>query len=92
VSSKSSCTKTSVNAIAPGTLRTEAWDKRLDKDPDVFDRLSKWYPLGGVGNPEDVVGAALFLASDEAAWISGVVLPVEGALTAGNLQMMRDIM
>ena len=79
------------NAIAPGTLRTAAWEERRRKDPDVFERLAKWYPLGRVGEPEDVAGAALFLASDEAAWISGVVLPVDGGLTAGNLEMVREI-
>ena len=53
--------------------------------------MSRWYPLGRVGEPEDVAGAALFLASDEAAWISGAVLPVDGGLTAGNLQMAQEI-
>jgi NAD(P)-dependent dehydrogenase (short-subunit alcohol dehydrogenase family) len=38
-----------------------------------------------------VAGAALFLASDEAAWISGAVLPVDGGLTAGNMEMAREI-
>jgi meso-butanediol dehydrogenase/(S,S)-butanediol dehydrogenase/diacetyl reductase len=80
------------NAIAPGTLRTPAWEERRQKDPDVFERLAKWYPVGRVGEPEDVVGAALFLASDEAAWISGAVLPVDGGLTAGNMQMVREMM
>ena len=80
-----------VNAIAPGTLRTPAWERRREEDPDVFERVARWYPLGHIGEPEDVVGAALFLASDEAAWISGVVLPVDGGLTAGNMQMMREI-
>jgi meso-butanediol dehydrogenase/(S,S)-butanediol dehydrogenase/diacetyl reductase len=80
-----------VNAIAPGTLRTPAWEQRRQKDPDVFERVAKWYPLGRIGDPEDVAGAALFLASDEAAWISGAVLPVDGGLTAGNLQMMQEI-
>ena len=79
------------NAIAPGTLRTAAWEERMQRDPDVFERLAKWYPLGRVGEPEDVAGAALFLASDEAAWISGAVLPVDGGLTVGNLQMVREI-
>jgi meso-butanediol dehydrogenase/(S,S)-butanediol dehydrogenase/diacetyl reductase len=79
------------NAIAPGTLRTPAWEERSRKDPTVFDRVAKWYPLGRIGEPEDVVGAALFLCSDEAAWISGAVLAVDGGLTAGNLQMIRDI-
>lgn len=80
-----------VNAIAPGTLRTPAWEQRRQKDPDVFDRVAKWYPLGRIGEPEDVAGAALFLASDEAAWISGAVLPIDGGLTAGNMEMAREI-
>ena len=80
-----------VNAIAPGTLRTPAWEKRREEDPDVFERVARWYPLGRIGEPEDVAGAVLFLASDEAAWISGAVLPVDGGLTAGNLQMMQEI-
>lgn len=80
-----------VNAIAPGTLRTPAWEKRREEDPEVFERVARWYPLGRIGEPEDVAGAALFLASDEAAWISGAVLPVDGGLNAGNMQMMREI-
>ncbi len=79
------------NAIAPGTLRTAAWEERSRKDPAVFDRVAKWYPLGRIGEPEDVAGAALFLSSDEAAWISGAVLTVDGGLSAGNLQMMQDM-
>jgi meso-butanediol dehydrogenase/(S,S)-butanediol dehydrogenase/diacetyl reductase len=80
-----------VNAIAPGTLRTPAWEQRRQKDPDVLERVGGWYPLGRIGHPDDVAGAVLFLASDEAAWISGVVLPVDGGLTAGNLQMAQEI-
>jgi NAD(P)-dependent dehydrogenase (short-subunit alcohol dehydrogenase family) len=80
-----------VNAIAPGTLKTPAWEKRRKEDPDVFERVARWYPLGRIGEPEDVAGAVLFLASDEAAWISGAVLPVDGGLTAGNMQMMQEI-
>ncbi len=81
-----------VNAIAPGTLRTPAWEQRRQKDPEVFERVARWYPLGRIGDPEDVAGAALFLASDEAAWISGAVLPVDGGLTAGNMEMAREIL
>lgn len=81
-----------VNAIAPGTLKTPAWEERRRKDPDIFERVAKWYPLGRIGEPEDVAQAALFLASSGAAWISGAVLPVDGGLTAGNTQMVRDIL
>jgi meso-butanediol dehydrogenase / (S,S)-butanediol dehydrogenase / diacetyl reductase len=81
-----------VNAIAPGTLKTPAWEQRRQKDPGVFERVAKWYPLGRIGDPEDVAGATLFLASDEAAWISGAVLPVDGGLTAGNMKMVQEIL
>ena len=81
-----------VNAIAPGTLKTPAWEQRLQKDPDIFERVARWYPLGRIGDPQDVAGAALFLASDEAAWISGTVLPVDGGLTTGNMKMVQEIL
>ena len=81
-----------VNAIAPGTLKTPAWEQRRQKDPGVFERVARWYPLGRIGDPQDVAGAALFLASDEAAWISGAVLPVDGGLTAGNMKMVQEIL
>ncbi|MDQ3943517.1 MAG: glucose 1-dehydrogenase [Actinomycetota bacterium] len=80
-----------VYAIAPGTLRTPAWYQRSEKNPYVIERLTRWYPLGRVGEPDDVAGAALFLASDDAAWITGAVLPVDGGLTAGNMQMMEEM-
>jgi meso-butanediol dehydrogenase / (S,S)-butanediol dehydrogenase / diacetyl reductase len=80
------------NAIAPGTIRTPIWQERVEKEPGLFDRLKKWYPLGRVGEPEDVANAALFLASDEASWISGIVLRVDGGLMAGNGLMTQDLL
>jgi NAD(P)-dependent dehydrogenase (short-subunit alcohol dehydrogenase family) len=71
------------NCIAPGTIRTPIWQPRVDRDPEVFDRIGRWYPLGRVGEPEDIANAALFLASDEAAWVTGAVLNVDGGLMAG---------
>ncbi len=73
-----------VNAIAPGTIITPIWNNTVEKDPGVFDRIAKLYPLGRVGTPEDVAGAALFLASDDAAWITGTTLLVDGGLLAGT--------
>lgn len=80
-----------VNCIAPGSIRTPIWDARVARDPHVFDKLARWYPLGRVGEPDDVASAALFLASDEAAWITGVTLPVDGGLLAGSYRMSRDL-
>jgi NAD(P)-dependent dehydrogenase (short-subunit alcohol dehydrogenase family) len=80
-----------VNCIAPGTIRTPIWQARVDRDPAVFDKLARWYPLGRVGEAEDIANAALFLASDEAAWITGVTLPVDGGLLAGGFGLSRDL-
>ena len=79
------------NAICPGTIRTPIWANRVARRPTVFDELAAWYPLGRVGEPEDVARAALFLASDDAAWITGAVLPVDGGLLAGSSRMSRDL-
>jgi NAD(P)-dependent dehydrogenase (short-subunit alcohol dehydrogenase family) len=80
-----------VNCVAPGTIRTPIWGERVARDPQVFEKLAAWYPLGRVGEPEDVANAALFLCSDEAAWITGVTLPVDGGLLAGSYRMSRDL-
>lgn len=80
-----------VNLIAPGTIRTPIWDERLKADPTAFDQLTPWYPLGRVGEPEDIAKAALFLCSDDASWITGAVLPVDGGITAGNYRLNKDL-
>jgi meso-butanediol dehydrogenase/(S,S)-butanediol dehydrogenase/diacetyl reductase len=78
-------------AIAPGTIRTPIWQERVDKEPEIFERLVRWYPLRRVGEPEDVAAAAAFLASDDASWITGEVLRVDGGLLAGNERMAREL-
>jgi NAD(P)-dependent dehydrogenase (short-subunit alcohol dehydrogenase family) len=72
------------NVVAVGSVpaHSETWIKRFDGDPLLKDRLDRLYPMGRVGEPEDICGAIVFLASEEAAWITGVVLPVDGGLTA----------
>lgn len=79
------------NVVCPGTIQTPAWTRRLERTPDIFARLTPWYPVGRVGQPEDVAAAICFLASDDASFISGVVLPVDGGLTAGMWRMGRDL-
>lgn len=80
-----------VNCVAPGTIRTPIWGERVKRDPQVFDKIARWYPLGRVGEPEDVAEAALFLCSDAASWITGVTLPVDGGLTAGPYRFGGDL-
>ena len=79
------------NVICPGTIRTPIWQARVERDPTVFDKLAAWYPLGRVGEAQDIANAALFLASDAASWITGAVLPVDGGLSAGNFRMGREL-
>ncbi len=80
-----------VVCIAPGTIKTPIWDERLKREPNAMDHIVPWYPLGRVGLPEDVAKAALFLCSDDASWITGVTLPVDGGLTAGSYKFNRDL-
>jgi NAD(P)-dependent dehydrogenase (short-subunit alcohol dehydrogenase family) len=79
------------NVVCPGTVQTPAWDRRVERTPDIFNRLSAWYPVGRVAQPEDIAAAICFLASDDASFVSGAVLPVDGGLTAGMWRMGRDL-
>ena len=80
-----------VNAVAPGTVRTQAWDERVAANPHVFDELNAFYPLRKVATPADVAAAVAFLVSDEASHITGVVLPVDGGISAGIPQLSAAI-
>ncbi|WP_136162101.1 SDR family oxidoreductase [Sphingomonas flavalba] len=79
------------NIICPGTVRTQAWNARAERNPDIFTALRKWYPLRDFPDPSDIAAAAEFLASDAARMITGVVLPVDAGLTAGNPVMAAEL-
>ncbi|KAM6521660.1 hypothetical protein FSOLCH5_006416 [Fusarium solani] len=68
------------NAICPGYTETAIWADTI-KHNDM-ESIRSLHPLHGTGVPEDLVGAAIFLASQEARWITGVCLPVDGGFTA----------
>jgi len=65
-----------VNAISPGLIDTET--EREYMPPARFEKYSRAVPLGRVGQPSDILGLALFLASDASAYISGAIIPVSG--------------
>lgn len=70
-----------VNQITPGTVATRAWESREEQLAALAARV---YPLGRVGTPDDVAAAVAFLASSDAAWITGTTLRVDGGLLAVN--------
>lgn len=79
------------NIVCPGTVRTPAWARRVANKPEVFDTLKKWYPLARVAEPREVAKAITFLASDDASFISGAMLPVDGGLMAGIRLMANEL-
>ncbi|MEV6945079.1 SDR family NAD(P)-dependent oxidoreductase [Streptomyces sp. NPDC051172] len=74
-----------VNLVVPGTVRTSAWEGREDE----LEALRPLYPLGRVGEPDDIAAAVAFLASREASWITGTSLTVDGGVTAVNTGFLR---
>jgi NAD(P)-dependent dehydrogenase (short-subunit alcohol dehydrogenase family) len=75
-----------VNAIAPGTVNTPLVESNIEKlskngKAKFYDLIETIYPLGRIGEPSDISGAAVFLASEQARWITGSILAVDGGLT-----------
>ncbi|WP_354638966.1 SDR family NAD(P)-dependent oxidoreductase [Kitasatospora camelliae] len=73
-----------VNAVAPGTIRTDRVRALPDEPggPAYLEAVLKQHPMGRLGEPSEVARAILFLASDEASFITGAVLPVDGGYLA----------
>jgi NAD(P)-dependent dehydrogenase (short-subunit alcohol dehydrogenase family) len=80
------------NVICPGTVRTPIWADRLARVPELLERLRAWYPLRRIAEPEEIAAVALFLASDEASFVSGAVIVADGGLTAGLRRMADELM
>jgi len=72
-----------VNCVSPGPVHTELWDKlhEGEKGQKVTEAVKKLIPLGRLGTPEDVADIVAFLVSDNARYVTGQVLSVDGGLT-----------
>jgi NAD(P)-dependent dehydrogenase (short-subunit alcohol dehydrogenase family) len=75
-----------VNAICPGFVETPMLASVLGT-PELAgprERIREAHQLGRFGRPEEIANAALFLASDEASFVTGIAMPVDGGYTAGH--------
>jgi len=80
------------NLVAPGTVRTRVWTEEGPDRLEMLASLARRYPAGRVGEPEDIAAAVAFLASDDASWITGVVLPVDGGAMTGPLSLSGEFL
>ena len=74
--------KVRVNCVCPGVIETPMTRALLD-DPTWREAILLKYPLQRFGQPDEVAAAILYLSSDEAAFVTGIALPVDGGYTAG---------
>ncbi len=73
-----------VNAIAPGTVQTRLMQAAWDIDPAGLEETRRATPLGRIGQPDDIAGAALFLAAPASDFTTGAVLIIDGGYTLGQ--------
>jgi NAD(P)-dependent dehydrogenase (short-subunit alcohol dehydrogenase family) len=75
-----------INAVAPAVVETPVYNTFMTPKEvsEVLPTFNAFHPLGRNGQPIDVVNAILFLASPQASWITGTILPVDGGVLAGR--------
>lgn len=74
-----------VNCICPGVIQTSMWERYLQGTPDpaaARQTITAYHPIGRLGRPEDIAYGALYLASDEAGFVTGTTLFIDGGVTA----------
>jgi NAD(P)-dependent dehydrogenase (short-subunit alcohol dehydrogenase family) len=71
-----------INCVCPGPIRTSLYDRVVSAIPGVEEATLDRNPMGRVGEPEEVAQAVMWLCSDDASYVTGVPLPVDGGLAA----------
>ena len=71
-----------VNCVCPGPTRTGMNESLVATNPEMVKAMDQKVPMGRIGEPEEVAAAAIFLCSDEASYITGHALPVDGGIVA----------
>lgn len=77
------------NAIAPGLIRTD-FARALWENPDIYRKRTRDTPLQRIGEPDEIAGAAVFLASRAGSFVTGHTLVVDGGTTAGSVVRKDD--
>jgi NAD(P)-dependent dehydrogenase (short-subunit alcohol dehydrogenase family) len=72
-----------VNCVTPAQVANPSLLHRMDQDPTLQTRFLRGIPAGRLGEPQDIMGIAVLLASDASSWITGAIIPLDG----GNLAM-----
>ena len=70
-----------INAIAPGSIATEGWIELEKADPERLQRRLACIPLQRLGEPKDIIGGVVYLASEAAAYVTGQTLVIDGGVT-----------
>jgi len=83
LSTEWSCRGVRVNAVLPAQVINPSLETRIAQDPSLKDRFLNGIPAGRLGEPKDIMGIALLLASDASEWITGAIIPMDG----GNMAM-----
>jgi NAD(P)-dependent dehydrogenase (short-subunit alcohol dehydrogenase family) len=73
-----------VNAILPAQVLNPGLEQRMAADPALREKFLSGIPAGRLGQPEDIQGLAVFLASDASSWITGALIPMDGGNLAAN--------
>lgn len=71
-----------VNAVAPGAIKTPMFDRGVSQDPNLSAAIAEAQPMGRVGQPEEVARAVIWLCSDQASYVTGECLSVDGGFLA----------
>ncbi len=72
-----------VNCVTPAQVRNPSLAARIADDPNLEQRFLSGIPIGRMGEPDDIAGLAVLLASDASSWITGAIIPMDG----GNMAM-----
>lgn len=78
-------------AVVPGSVKTQAWAHRAALNPNIFEEIRRWYPLGRIVEAREVASVVAFAVSDAASAMSGSSLVVDCGALAGNTVMAEEI-